>query len=139
MSVIQAGGTVYFEPDSVVTYVSAPLEWSDLHFYMLRWSNAWELASLSRLREKWQLAEDEYFQHKYKILGWRRKNSILLPFARKLVLGWEHSRLEKALVFSFAKIEKLINHYLTSRYAKNLQKRQSALPSFLTKLPGKII
>jgi GT2 family glycosyltransferase len=140
MTVIQAGGTVYFEPDSVVTYIPAPpLEWSDLHFYMLRWSNAWELASLKRLREKWQLAEDEYFQHKYKILGWRRKNSILLPLARKLVFGWEHSRLEKALVFSLAKIEKPINHYLTTRYARNLHQSQSILPCFPTKLPAKII
>jgi GT2 family glycosyltransferase len=121
MTVIQAGGTVYFEPDSLITYVPASLEWSDLHFYMLRWSNAWELASLQRLREKWQLAEDGYFQHKYKILGWRRKNSILLPLARKLVLGWKHSLLERTLVFVFANIEQPINHYLTARYARKVQ------------------
>ncbi len=140
MGVIQAGGTVYFEPDSVITYVPGPpLEWTDLHFYMLRWSNAWELASLNRLREKWQLTENAYFQHKYKILGWRRRNSILLPLARKLVLGWEHSLLEKALVFGFAKIEKPINHYLTARYAKNLPKRQTVVPSLPTKLPEKVV
>jgi GT2 family glycosyltransferase len=33
MTVAQAGGTVYFEPDSLVTYVPGPpLEWTDLHF-----------------------------------------------------------------------------------------------------------
>lgn len=135
MNVIQAGGTVYFEPESLVTYVPGPpLEWTDLHFYMLRWSDAWELASLSRLREKWNLAEDGYFKHKYKILGWRRKNTILRPLARKLALGMENSLLEKAWVFGLAQVEKLLNHYLTDRYARSQQKRQTTVPSSLPKL-----
>ncbi|MEL6163179.1 MAG: glycosyltransferase, partial [Cyanobacteria bacterium J06628_3] len=67
MNVAKHGGSVYFEPESLVTYVpTSPLKFSDLHYYMLRWSDAWELVSLSRLRQKWNLAEDGYFQHKYK-------------------------------------------------------------------------
>lgn len=125
MSVIQAGGNVYFEPACIVTYVPGPpLKRSDLHFYMLRWSDAWELASLSRFREKWDLAEDGYFQHKYKILGWRRKNSILRPLARHLALGWKGSLLEKAWVFALTLGEKPLNHYLTASYAKREQQRQ---------------
>ncbi|NJL20439.1 MAG: glycosyltransferase [Leptolyngbyaceae cyanobacterium SM1_3_5] len=130
MSVIQAKGTVYFEPACIVTYVpGSPLKWSDFHFYMLRWSDAWELASLSRMREKWDLAEDGYFQHKYKIMGWRRKNSILRPLARQLAFGWKGSLLEKAWVFALALGEKPLNHYLTARYAANEQRRQEATRS----------
>jgi GT2 family glycosyltransferase len=134
MGVIQAKGTVYFEPACIVTYVPGPpLRWSDMHFYMLRWSNAWELASLSRLREKWDLAEDGYFQHKYKIMGWRRKNSILRPLARQLAFGWQGSLLEKGWVFVLALAEKPLNHYLTARYASSERSRlrnNSSLPSF---------
>lgn len=131
MNVIQTGGTVYFEPNSIVTYVPAKsLQWTDLHYYMLRWSDAWEVASLARLREKWDLAEDSYFQHKYKIMGWRRKNTILRPLARKLALGMENSWLEKAFVFGLAKGEKVLNSYLTAQYArKHLHPRQTALTS----------
>jgi GT2 family glycosyltransferase len=134
MSVIQAKETVYFEPACIVTYVPGPpLKWSDLHFYMLRWSDAWEVASLSRMLEKWDLAEDGYFQHKYKIMGWRRKNAILRPLARQLALGWQGSLLEKAWVFALTLGEKPLNRYLTARYAASEQHRQNsyaqALPS----------
>ncbi|BAZ09040.1 putative glycosyl transferase [Calothrix sp. NIES-4071] len=126
MNVIQAGETVYFEPKSIITYVPGPpLEWTDIHFYMLRWSDAWELRSLGRLREKWNLAEDGYFQHKYKILGWRRKNTIIRPLARKLAFGWRNSLLEKGWVFGLAQVEKVLNRYLTARHAKILQQSQT--------------
>jgi GT2 family glycosyltransferase len=127
MSVIQAKGTVYFEPACIVTYVPGlPLRWSDLHFYMLRWSDAWEIASLSRIQEKWDLARDGYFQHKYKVMGWRRKNTILRPLARRLALGLEGSVLEKAWVFALTLGEKPLNRYLTARYAASERHRRSA-------------
>ncbi|MEO1375329.1 MAG: glycosyltransferase, partial [Cyanobacteria bacterium J06635_10] len=63
MTVAEAGGTLYFEPDSLVTYVPGPpLEFTDLHFYMLRWSDAWTLGSLEHIRKKWDLTEDGYFK-----------------------------------------------------------------------------
>ncbi|PPS43912.1 glycosyltransferase family 2 protein [Chroococcidiopsis sp. TS-821] len=140
MDVVKAGGTVYFEADSIVTYVAPPpLKWTDLHFYMLRWSDAWELASLKHLREKWGLAEDGYFQHKYKILGWRRVHAIYLPLIRKLTLGVENQWLENALIYGLAPIEKLFNRYLTSQYAKHHLKPQSPSPTHptsVTFMPG---
>ncbi|WP_404788848.1 FAD-dependent oxidoreductase [Altericista sp. CCNU0014] len=118
MAVMQAGGSVYFEPESIATYVpTTPLNWSDLHFYMLRWSDAWELASLSRLRQKWDLAEDSYFQHKHKALGWRRRSTILQPLINRLMLGTRNEFLNKLLMFGlFAPVEKRLNRYLTDRY-----------------------
>jgi GT2 family glycosyltransferase len=133
MAVRQADGTVYFEPASIITYVPGPpLKWTDLHFYMLRWSDAWELNSLNRLREKWDLAEDGYFQHKYKALGWRRRNTILLPIVRRLTFGIQSRFLEKAVMYGLlAPVEKLLNQYLTTRYAeKHLKSDAMPIPVF---------
>ncbi|WP_017318085.1 glycosyltransferase family 2 protein [Mastigocladopsis repens] len=124
MSVAQAGGTVYFEPDSLVTYVPGPpLEWTDIHFYMLRWSNAWTLASLNHIREKWNLAEDGYFKTKYKKLGWRRRGTIIKPLTRSLSFGFENKPLKKTLAF----LDKILNRYLTERYARLLPQRKLQL------------
>jgi GT2 family glycosyltransferase len=123
MSVAQTGGTVYFEPSCVVTYVPGPpLEWSDLHYYMLRWSNAWTLASLHHLRDKWSLAEDGYFQSKYKKLGWRRYGTIIEPFVRRLTFGMGNDFLTRAL----ARVEQSFNRYLTDRHAR-IQQQQTQI------------
>ncbi len=120
MNVMALGRTVYFEPDSVVTYVPGPsLAWRDLHFYMLRWSNAWELLSLARLQEKWNLCEDGYFKHKYKALGWRRRDAILQPLLDKLGLTNRRSLPNKLLMYGLlAPIETAINQLMTGRYAQ---------------------
>lgn len=124
MTVAQAGGKVYFEPDSLVTYVPGPpLEWSDLHFYMLRWSDDWTLASLQRIREKWDLSEDGYFKTKYKKLGVRRIATIIKPLVRRLSFGSENKPLKRFL----KSFDKKLNRYLTDRYAKMLPQRKLQL------------
>ena len=124
MNVASVGGSVYFEPACIVTYVPGPpLEWTDLHYYMLRWSDAWTLASLNRLRDKWNLAEDGYFQAKYKRLGWRRKMSIIEPLNRRLSFGLS-SRL---LNFILVPLDERLNRYLTDRHA---QRQRQTLSQF---------
>lgn len=126
MSVIQAGETVYFEPACVVTYVPGPpLEWTDLHYYMLRWSNAWLMGSLQRMREKWDVVEDGYFQVKYKQMGWRRYGTIIEPIARRLTFGLGTDLMSRAI----AKFEHYFNRYLTNRHARiqeQVKKKQTA-------------
>ncbi|MEB3180021.1 MAG: glycosyltransferase [Nostocaceae cyanobacterium] len=125
MTVAQVGGKVYFEPDSLVTYVPGPpLEWSDLHFYMLRWSDAWTLASLESIREKWNLSEDGYFQTKYKKLGVRRVATIIKPLVRRLSFGNENKPLKRML----KKLDRKLNRFLTNRYAQMLPQRKLQLP-----------
>lgn len=124
MNVMALGRTVYFEPDSVVTYVPGPvLAWRDIPFYMLRWSNDWELVSLARLQEKWNLAEDGYFKQKYKALGWRRRDTILKPLLDKIGLCDRRSFPHKLLMFGLlAPIETALNRTMTRWYArKHLQ------------------
>lgn len=116
----QQGETVYFEPDSLVTYVPGMTwDWSDIVYYMLRWSDAWELESLARLRQKWNLSESVYFQHKQKALGWRRRQTLLEPIINRLTFGIQHQFLHKLLMYGFfAPVEKVINRYLTAHYAQ---------------------
>ena len=116
MSVTKAGGAIYFEPASIVTYVPGPpLVWSDVPFYMLRWSDAWTVASLQRMREKWQVAEDQYFQSKYEKLGWRRRETLIIPLSRRLSFGWKNRYLEAIL----ARLDRwFLNRYITARYAQ---------------------
>ena len=124
MSVTCEGGTIYFEPDSLVTYVPGPpLEWSDLHYYMLRWSSAWKLESLKQLRQKWHLAEDGYFKTKYKKLNGRRHSLTVKPFSRSLTGGRDYQPLTRLL----KRWEKRLNRFLTNRYAQQQAKRPIAI------------
>ncbi|MES1021717.1 glycosyltransferase [Gloeocapsa sp. BRSZ] len=120
-----AGGSVYLEPDSLVTYVPAiPLEWTDIPFYMLRWSDAWELASLHHLRNKWNLTEDDYFKNKYKKLGGRRHMSIIQPLSASLCLG-QRGRIRHAVKIILISVDKRLNRYITNRYTqKHLPPKQ---------------
>ncbi|MBF2000011.1 MAG: glycosyltransferase [Synechococcales cyanobacterium M58_A2018_015] len=133
MTVAQRGGKIYFEPASIVTYVPGPpLQWSDLPFYMLRWSDAWTLNSLYRLRDKWNLAEDGYFQNRYKKANWRRIMTIISPFVHRVTFGRYSKILETILVH----IERPLNRFLTDRHAQqskslNAKPTDSAPPTAL--------
>ncbi|MEM9806507.1 MAG: glycosyltransferase [Cyanobacteria bacterium P01_D01_bin.56] len=110
MAVMALGETVYFEPRSVVTYVPGkPSTWSDLHFYMLRWSDHWTQASLRRLQQKWQIEPNSaYFSNRYKRLNWRRRFYLITPLVRRLSLGFENRILIKFLSLA----ERPFNAYL---------------------------
>lgn len=119
MTVAQAGFSIYLEPSAIVTYVPGPPQaWSDITFYMLRWSDAWTLKSLQHLRVKWNLAEDGYFQTKYKKLGWRRRVTLINPFCRRFLLGLNNPFFEAGI----SRIERVLNHFMTLQYAKQLSK-----------------
>ncbi|MEM8831100.1 MAG: glycosyltransferase [Cyanobacteria bacterium P01_G01_bin.19] len=114
MSVTNAGGKIYCEPDSVTTYVpDSGFEWSDLTYFMLRWSDAWEIASLKHFRKKWDVTKkDKYFKKRYKRLGYRRHQALLRPFARKLAFGSHQPWLEQTLIAG----ERKLNSYISSRH-----------------------
>lgn len=68
-TVLEANGAVVYEPDSVVAYRDpgtniSVLEPGDLPIYLLRWSDEWNLPSIQRVAEKWQLdPEDPWIPH----------------------------------------------------------------------------
>ncbi len=113
LTVMQSGGKIYCEPDSVVTYVPDILyRWSDLSFFMLRWSDEWEVKSLKRFRNKWNLDKDKYFKKRYKRLGHRRHYAFLRPLLRKFTFGQPVPSLEQVVI----KLERQLNQFITWRY-----------------------
>jgi GT2 family glycosyltransferase len=55
-----AGGAVWFEPSSVVTYVPPPpVHPSDLPYFLLRWSGDWTIRGKAHFAEKWGLRADD--------------------------------------------------------------------------------
>lgn len=137
MLVAQVGGKVYLEPESLVTYVPGPpIEWSDLHFYMLRWSDEWELASLKHLCEKWDVIEDGNFQARYKRMGWRRYITIFEPLSKQIAFGIGSTLLARIL----GKLDHLfMNPYITDRHARiqqQVRQSQSLTQSSSSQVPA---
>lgn len=124
MLVSQVGGTIYFEPSSLITYVPGPpMEVSDIPYYLLRWSDAWEVDSLDRLQEKWGLSDDSaFFKMRRKRLGWRRHIWVIQPIVRRLNFGKYNPWLDKILI----RVDRVFNRYLTDRY--NHKRAQIKLP-----------
>jgi GT2 family glycosyltransferase len=117
MKVKEADGSVYFEPRSIITYLPpAPLHWSDVPFFLLRWSDGWDLSSFQRFRDKWNLVEDHYFQREYKNLGWRRKEI----FIKGTLLWWIPSwKVRIYLTNRLAPLEKALNRFVSKRYQRS--------------------
>jgi len=101
LAVRERGGSVYFEPKSVITYVPPPpLSLSDYPYFMLRWSDAWNEATVQHFRAKWRLeADDETLE---RMNEWLRKHRRIY-FARAWdalcpVVGWRRANmLERVL------------------------------------------
>ncbi len=122
LTVNNAGGIFYCEPDSVVTYVTG-LKWelAELSFFLLRWSNAWEVASLEHFAKKWDLPiQDKYFKKRYKRMGYRRHQGFLKPLLRFFTFGWNPLWLQKWAI----SIEHKLNMWITDNYEKNLRQKQ---------------
>jgi GT2 family glycosyltransferase len=131
MSVSLMGGTLYCEPDSVVTYVpELPLNWADVSFFLLRWSDEWEVTSLERFSQKWSLSKkDKYFKKRYKRLGHRRRGAFLKPLLRRLPFGKDNLWLEQRAI----ELERTINRLITNRYIKKYT--HSEVPHRLVNFP----
>jgi GT2 family glycosyltransferase len=113
LTVTNAGGTIYCEPDSVVTYVPAKqFLLSDIPYFELRWSDRWELASLEYFAQKWDVTKkDKYFKKRYNRLGHRRHQALVRPLVKQLSFGGYATWLEKTLIA----IERKVNSYISDR------------------------
>lgn len=121
MMVTRAGGLIYLEPDSVATFLTHPpaptLQWRDLPYFMLRWSDEWELSNLLHYQQKWGLQESSYFQKRYKKLGQRRRKVLIRPIAKKFTfLGRSATKwIEKQLF----RLEKRFNRWFSNHHASS--------------------
>jgi GT2 family glycosyltransferase len=115
MAVAQAGGSVYLEPASRITYLPPdPLRLSDVPYFALRWSDAWDRASFDHLRAKWGLALDDYFEKQYRILGWRRRELLMKGCLLRFLPS---DRLRIAAERALRPLERAANAWLARRHA----------------------
>ncbi|MGD1949809.1 MAG: glycosyltransferase family 2 protein [Leptolyngbyaceae cyanobacterium] len=133
LSVNQVGGLMFCEPTSVVTYVlQTSYSWSDLAYFMLRWSDTWEVESLMHFQQKWDLDVDQYFLERYKQVGYRRRQVFIYPLLHQLTGNNHISWLEKLVV----SLEKWFSHLLTDRFTRLANKPITKLSSGPTVYTG---
>lgn len=100
MSVRQAGGSIFFEPAATVTFMlpneQRPLKRSDLPFYFLRWSDAWQHRSLDHFVAKWRLGRTDY-RKRYLGTGYRRENWLRSQLRRLPWAGASPAFIELAI------------------------------------------
>ena len=129
LSVNQAAGKMFCEPAAVVTHVPQPfMSRADLAYLMLRWSDAWEVESLTYFQQKWDLDMDHYFLQRYQQLGQRRRQAFLYP-----LIGWLSGSRKTPWLMNFAiKLEQWFNQIMVDRHERlpktTVKKVMSALP-----------
>lgn len=115
LAVRECGGMVYFDPRSVITYVSPPpFALSDLPFFMLRWSEIWNLNSHQHFRNKWGLGNDDKniaiareFARNHRRLPLRLVRGVARRLSR--ICMWHPDSIEQSCLFP---AEQRVNRYL---------------------------
>ncbi len=126
------GGTVYCDRKSIVTYMTgAKLDWWDVTYFMLRWSDAWDLASFNHFRQKWGLEEDWYFEKRYNRLGRRRYRALLRPVISRFPLKDQRNWFADLI----KDVERPLNNFISDMYAR---KHEYASHSLGLRKPNKV-
>jgi GT2 family glycosyltransferase len=115
-SINNLGEPIFCEPTAVVTHMrQRPEHWSDWAYFMLRWSDAWELESLMRFQQKWDLNLEDYLRQRYSQLGQYRHQAFLYPLLRRLSKNNIAPWLEQTAI----DLERWFNQVLTDRHAQS--------------------
>ncbi len=118
MNVKEAGGTIWLEPDSIVTYLhDTPLQRSDLAYFMLRWSDAWERRSIERVIAKRGLTTRGTIGRRLKNAGWRRRQYLVGPFVDRMAAKIPIGRLRWPARTLMVRGEAALNALLTRAHA----------------------
>ncbi|MBW4655254.1 MAG: glycosyltransferase [Kaiparowitsia implicata GSE-PSE-MK54-09C] len=151
LSVTEAGGKIYCDREAMVTTDTVGIaknktglvellgatrlpdfRWYDLPYFMVRWSNAWDRASLDHLRQKWNLAEDSYFRKRYAGIGNRRRELLVQPLVQRLTLGRGNAWLEQVLNAA----EQRLNNFFYQRHLKHKAQVLAKQPALATEPSG---
>lgn len=112
LSVTQAGGTVYFEPESLVAYTKPPpVAWYDVPYFLLRWSEAWNTSSLEHFSAKHGI-DPSYVQEMRHKGGRRRVVFLPIRHAGQRLLG---KGLEQKVAKMMGRAERKLNKALLKR------------------------
>lgn len=121
----EVGGEVWSEMDSAITYENPPpVTRSDLPFFMLRWSEAWNRASLEHFARKYGLGEQ------YLVRKWgsgQRRQAVFRPFTDSLkrVAG---TGVERVMVKGLGFVERMINEVAAPMIARRHGRRAASTP-----------
>jgi hypothetical protein len=116
MTIQQAGGPIYFEPAAAVTWMAPPpLAWSDLPFFLKRWSESWNRSSMEHFDRKWVLHEDERRLVQLAWLTEYRHAVLRLPVGLaqlRRLLGWRLGNLvaRRVVLPAEGALTRLLNH-----------------------------
>jgi len=117
MDVARAGGSIYLEPASIVTYAGDSSQaLSDIPFYMLRWNNRWTRATVHYLCNKWQLTEDPDFQRYWteRVPAWRRREFLINGLLLRRVSSW---KVQNVLAMGLAPFLSWMSDMAAARHA----------------------
>lgn len=118
MSVRSAGGSIWFEPEALVTFMlptaQRPLQLADWPFYLLRWSDEWQHRSLDHFRGKWRLGRTD-FRKRYLGSGYRRED-LMRTLLRRIPLLGRSTRFVELAVRVLRRIEKFFNRRYSAWY-----------------------
>ncbi len=96
-----AGETIWFEPNAVITFLvpsdDDPVKVSDLSYFLLRWSRAWQKRSHDALKAKWNMREDGFISSRRALADWRVMDHVTRPTLSHVpVLGKRWGFVERA-------------------------------------------
>lgn len=105
--VLDAGGTVYFEPTSVITYrMPPPFARYDLPYFMLRWSDKWTRSTLAHFANKYGI-KPSYIERIAK--NRRGRQWLLFLTTKRKLKPLVGERLTNAAQKVFAAVEPIAN------------------------------
>jgi GT2 family glycosyltransferase len=133
----EAGYPVYLEPSAIVSnQPPPPFLWSDLPFYLLRWSDAWNRISLRCFRERWNIPADDWWTgDHYRWLTGRRQIAYewVARKTRKL-LGWRRGNKVATLIIE-ATHRRMMRQDLQRRPELREYERTAPSPKFAARRP----
>ena len=103
LAILAAGESIYFEPEAIVTYVPPTrLQWSDYPYFLLRWSERWNVDTVRHFRRKWNLSDDSHGIETLDVWLRERRQQCFDSFRGPLraVVGWRRTAGIEAFVSS---------------------------------------
>lgn len=109
LEVADAGGEVYIEPESRVTYLTPPpVDLGDIPFFLRRWSEAWNQASLQHFCTKHGIANT----YSDRLVGMRARRQLLLNPVRRTSGKLLPDPVDRFLMRVMARLEREANRAL---------------------------
>lgn len=128
LTVREAGGSIWFEPSSVVIYgPPKSLSHEEKSYWYRRWSDQWNEASISRFAEKWQV-DDNDGSLKDMVRFGRYHRRLAVRWIRKLPAGMApKARAERAVFRCWARV------YETVMYVRSMPQARRQLTVSISK------